>query len=364
MYWEAFIKNNLALTEEINEAIRVIKSIKLNTQKLSPEEKQDLFKQIQVEIERRNKKKHYRIYFGVSAVACVTLVFMLLRYSVFVRDHDTRQETLSAIVQDSVVNSKDIQLILADNKMITIENESDILYNEQGEIIINTSGEQIKTEKVKTSEIKLNTLIVPKGKRSNLTLSDGTKVWVNSGTILKFPAEFDEKKREVWVDGEMYIEVAKNKALPFYVNTARMMIDVVGTRFNISAYKEDQECSVVLVEGEVRVVVEDNDYRLLPDRMLSLSPENKVSTREINVYDYISWKDGLLQYSREPLFNILTRLSRYYDIEIICEEQVRDLKCNGKLVLFDNIEDVLRTIYNVIPIEYAINEKHIMITKR
>jgi hypothetical protein len=259
----------------------------------------------------------------------VALVLVLLRFSISGYDNDTQGEQLSAVVQDSVMNGKDIRLIIADNKMLTIENESDILYNKQGEIIINTFKEQIKTKKTKTEEIKLNTLIVPKGKRSNLTLSDGTKIWVNSGTVLKFPAKFEEGKREVWVDGEMYIEVAKNESWLFYVNTARMAINVVGTRFNVSAYAEDKECSVVLVEGEVYVVVEDNNYRLLPDQILSLSSENIVSTEKIDVYDYISWKDGLLQFNKEPLFKILAGLSRYYDMEITCEKQVEDWECTG-----------------------------------
>lgn len=364
LYWEAYIREHSELKKEFDKAIRIIKSIKLNTQKLSPEEKQDIFKLIQKDIERRNRKKRYYLFTGVSAVACIALVLVLLRFTVFIPQNEV-PEPVSVTVRDDMADSKEIQLILADDKMIMIENESDILYNKQGEIIINesVSEEQIKTDKNKVATARLNTLVVPKGRRSNLTLSDGTRVWINSGTVLKFPAEFDEEKREIWVNGEMYIEVAKDKSRPFYVNTSRMKVNVLGTRFNVSAYPEDREYSVVLVEGSVNVDVENNKYELLPDQRLLLA-DNQVSTQEINVYDYISWKDGLLQFSREPLSDILTRLSRYYDIDIVCDEQVRDMQCNGKLVLFDNIEDVLETIYNTIPIKYTLHENYVKIMKR
>ena len=104
---------------------------------------------------------------------------------------------------------KDIQLVLANNRTITFEEDADIKYDKKGGITANTGIEQIKVSKEATKETTLNTLIVPKGKRSSLTLADGSKVWVNSGSTLKFPSTFKTDKREIWVDGEIYIEVEK-----------------------------------------------------------------------------------------------------------------------------------------------------------
>ena len=272
------------------------------------------------------------------------------------------EESPLTVVYDGDKDSKDIQLVLANNETIILADDADILYDKQDGIVVNAT-ERIKASKAGIVESVLNKLIVPKGKRSSLTLADGTKVWVNSGSTLQFPSVFDINKREIWVEGEIYIEVEKDVARPFYVNTSRMQIDVTGTRFNVMAYYEDIVQSVVLVEGGVNVNIENEKVSLSPDYILSITGEN-ISTKKINVNDYISWKDGLLQFSDEPLSNILTRLSRYYDIPIVCDDNVKDLKCYGKLVLFEDIESVLKTIYNTIPVTYTVNDNLITIRKK
>ena len=322
LYWEKFIQDNPHFQNEIEEAIRILKSIKLNTQKLSPEEKQEIFALIQKNIEKKDKQRHFRIYLTVSAVACIVL-FLVLLQPLFTGKNKISHKNMLVVADTTSVNQKDIQLVLA----------------------------------------TLNTLIVPKGKRSSLTLADGSKVWVNSGSTLKFPSTFKTGKREIWVDGEIYIEVEKNKAHPFYVNTSHMVINVVGTQFNVTAYDEDTDYSVVLVEGCVDVSIDKEKARLLPNQMLSVSTD-QISVKKIDVNNYISWKEGYLQFASEPLSNILKRLSRYYDTPIDCDNSIAQLKCNGKLVLFDNIEDVMKTIYNTIPIQYSHEAGRILVRKK
>ena len=217
LYWEQFIKVNPHLTDEIEEAISILKSIKLNTQKLSPEEKRNLFDLIQKDIENRNKRRRFQIYLTVSAVACAALLLVLLQ-PFFSGKNEVPLENLLVVADSSTVNQKDIQLVLANNRTITFEEDADIKYDKKGEITANAGVEQIKVSKTEEEETALNTLIVPKGKRSSLTLADGSKVWVNSGSTLKFPTTFKIDRREIWVDGEIYIEVEKNKAKPFYSN--------------------------------------------------------------------------------------------------------------------------------------------------
>lgn len=332
-----------------------------NANKLSPEEKQNLFEQVVKDIDNWKKQRRIRLYIAASAAACIAVLMTIFYTSLFVH-HDNEKSPLVA-TYDNAGNTTDIQLILADNKTISVKNDADISYDKQGEIIVNTANEQIKANKTKSEETSLNALIIPKGKRSNLTLSDGTKIWINAGSKLTFPATFKADKREIWVDGEIYIEVKKDEIRPFLVNTAHMQIEVTGTIFNVTAYNEDAEQSVVLVEGGVNVNLENENIPLTPSHMLSVKGNN-ISTKKINVYDYISWKDGLLQFTSEPLANILTRLSRYYNIPIVYNDNVKDLKCYGKLVLFDNVEEVMETIYNTVPITYSINDEQITIQKR
>lgn len=334
---------------------------KKNIQKLSTGEKQEMFMQVQKQIEKKQRLKRVRLYLSVSAVACVIFTVVLL--NPFVSSPILSNEDTLAQVIDHTVNEKDIQLILGGNKTITFQKDADIRYNEKGEITIDTEDEQIKTSEATAKEVSLNTLIVPKGKRSSLTLTDGTKVWINSGTTLHFPTQFDSKKREIRVEGEIYIDVAKDKTRPFYVNTNRMIIDVVGTEFNVSAYSEDAEHAVVLVEGCVNINVDSKNMRLSPNQMLSTSM-GEVSVKEIDVNNYVSWKDGYLQFTSEPLANILKRLSRYYNIPIQYDESCAELKCNGKLFLFDNLNEVLETISNTIPISFQFEETGILVQKK
>ncbi len=333
----------------------------MNSPKLSQEEKETIFEQIQKDLAKRNRQRHIRLYLTISAVACVALLWILL-YPLFSVHKDNvlpEDYLLMTVVDSNALNQKDIQLVLSNNKTIIFDKNTDIKHND----IVNIENEQVKTSETTTNEITLNTLIVPKGKRSSLTLTDGSKVWINSGSILKFPTQFNPERREIWIEGEIYIEVEKNEAWPFYVNTSRMTVDVVGTQFNVSAYKDDTEHSVVLVEGYVDVSVNEKKSRLLPSQMLSVQ-KNNVSIEKIDVYDYISWRDGYLQFSNESLSHILTRLSRYYDIPIDYEESIAMMECNGKLVLFDEIEEVLKTIYNTLPIKYSLEENRILVQKR
>lgn len=362
LYWEDYVRKNSHLRDEIEEAIRILNSVKLNTQKLSQEEKQNIFELIQKDIDKRNRQRRIRLYLSVSAVASIALLLIML-WPLSFPESQAVDENLLVSADSSLVNHKDVRLVLANNRTITFEGDADIKYDKKGKIVTNAGVEDIKASNAPATEIALNTLIVPKGKRSSLTLADGSKVWINSGSTLQFPTTFKEDTREIWVNGEIYIEVKKNKEQPFHVNTSHMVVNVVGTRFNVTAYPEDRDYSVVLVEGCVDVNIDEEKARLLPNQMLSVSNE-QISVKEIDVNNYISWKDGYLRFASEPLSNVLKRLSRYYDKPIECADNVADLKCNGKLVLFDNIEDALKTIYNTIPITYSIEAERIVVQKR
>ena len=331
---------------------------KKNIEKLSTEEKQEIFIQVQKKIDKKQRQKRIRMYLSAFTAACVILTVFLLNPFTN-RTIPSEEETLSHVINHAI-NEKDIQLILTDNKTITFQKDADIKYSEKGEITVSTEDEQIKTSETATKDASYNTLIVPKGKRSSLTLADGTKVWINSGTTLQFPTQFNSERRDIRVEGEIFIDVVKDKTRPFYVSTSRMIIDVVGTRFNVSAYNEDAEHAVVLVEGCVNISVDSEKASLLPNQILSASM-GEISVKEVDVNNYVSWKDGYLQFTSEPLTNILKRLSRYYDIPIHYEENSAMLKCNGKLFLFDNIKEVLETISNTIPISYKIEETGISI---
>ena len=236
--------------------------------------------------------------------------------------------------------------------MVVNNKENEIIYKEENE------------EKLENKDLSFNELIVPYGKKSSILLSDGTKIWVNSGSKLKFPSVFDEKKREIAINGEAYLEVASNENQPFYITTSQFIVKVLGTRFNVSAYndKTNDFYSVVLVEGKVSVMLDSSEIKLNPDQLFMLK-QDIYSIKQVDVYDYISWKDGLFQFKSQELDFILNKLSRHYNVDITSDHAIRHMKCSGKLVLFENLENVLNTIERTIPITRYTEENKIIFKK-
>ena len=150
------------------------------------------------------------------------------------------------------------------------------------------------------------------------------------------------------------------------MKTSNFDIRVLGTKFNVSAYNEDASKQVVLVQGSVQIENQQNLRALMhPNELFSLN-NGQQSIREVNVYDYISWKDGFIQFSSESLESICQRLSRHYRIKIHCDEESKKQKFSGKLVLFDDFSKVLTTLSDIIPIKYtqAKNEINISINNK
>ena len=183
----------------------------------------------------------------------------------------------------------------------------------------------------------------PLGSRTKLYLPDGTLVWLNAGSRMTYSQGFGVDNRKVELEGEGYFEVQRNEKLPFFVKTKDLQLQVLGTKFNVSAYADDALQSVVLVEGKVNVKANSNeDFVLLPNQRFKLS-DGISGIDEVNAYDYISWKDGVLQFRGETMKDIIQRLSRYYNVSITCTPEVAQKCTMGKLILFDDIEQVMKT---------------------
>jgi len=240
-----------------------------------------------------------------------------------------------------------------------------------GEVVVKNDQQEERLENLTNSKTAtINQIIVPFGHRHCIILSDGTRVQLNSGSRLVFPAEFSDKNREVYLKGEGYFEVFKNSNKPFIVKTDFVDIKVLGTVFNISAYEDEQIASTVLVEGKV-VVSQKNKLFGLTEKNLSpgqgcfYSSETKTSDiRNVNVYDYISWKDGVFLFKDKALINIVSRLEKYYHKKILIEEGILpNTLISGKLVLSDNIEEVMQYLSKTMEARYEKNEKGILIIK-
>jgi hypothetical protein len=370
LFWTDF-SNHCSESQriEFEKAIRAAHSIKLNDNKLSPEKATVLFSRIKQSI---NHKKRIRssqkiLVLGIAAgVAILFGISFFFFHSGMKNIDDTALEAMIPDSRDTIreESSKDIRLILSGNETVILDNDVKIKYDSSGNLTASTEEQDISKSVEKHKQLSLNKLIVPKGKRSTLELADGTRVWINSGSVLQFPSVFNDKYREILAEGEIYIEVLKDAGKPFKVKTPRFEVQVLGTRFNVSAYQEDKTQSVVLVSGSVSVKTKsDKEFRLIPDQMLNIAGDiSEIKT--VDVYDYISWKDGLLQFKSTSLDQITSAISRYFDVQITCSPEPGRMKCSGKLVLFDDLNTVLSTLKEIFPVDFIRDGNEIRIISK
>ena len=281
----------------------------------------------------QRKHKLYKIgWLSASAAAAILILFVSLE--VIWKTAPAVDYLASLQVSDSVLTSSKIQLFVNEQLKETFESDPDLNYN------------QMATD---VTEGVLNKLVVSYGKRAHVTLCDGTKIWANAGTVLLFPTRFEDKKREIYVDGEIYIDVTPNPEKPFIVKTSDMGIKVLGTSFYVSAYRKDAEKSIVLVTGKVEVAASNGEtVRILPNDRFRQTADKYVVDK-VNVEDYGSWKDGQLSFRNTELSGILKQLSRYYNVRIVYDKQ-QQITCSGKLDLDDTVEQLLNTITETAPV--------------
>lgn len=263
----------------------------------------------------------------------------------------------------SLPDTEDIQLILSEEKQVVVKDktETTISYLDN-EIEIDEEQTVSKTEAA-----EFNQLITPYGKRGTLVLEDGTKIWLNANSRLIYPAHFTGDCREVYVEGEIYLEVLPDKSRPFIVKTDRMNVEVLGTSFAISAYIQEENSRVILVSGSVNVYSEENKRKkqaLLPSEMYELSANGKAKVGYVSdVAQYISWINGIYQFEHASLYSILRLMERFYGYKIEFADEVGVLTCSGKLRLDDNFYRTLHGLAETLPIRIENRNNRYYISK-
>lgn len=204
-----------------------------------------------------------------------------------------------------------------------------------------------------------NTITVPPGQRVNLSLSDGTKVYLNAGSSFTYPSLFAGNMREVELNGEAFFEVSANKKRPFIVRTHVCDVEVLGTKFNVDAYEQGDSFSAALMEGKIKV-----KNNLNPSNVVLLSPNNKVTLSQgkldvssISDYDVYRWKEGLICFKNLNFVDLMKRIEKYYGIELVVENQsLSKHSFSGKFRISDGIENLLRVLQKDVSYQYTRSE--------
>lgn len=203
--------------------------------------------------------------------------------------------------------------------------------------------------------VAMQTITVPAGQRVNVDLPDGTNVWLNAGTVMKYPLSFLKDKREVTIDGEAYFDVAKNEKVPFIVQTPTLNVKVLGTKFNVIASSKRNVFETTLMEGKINVFSPKNEKNaiiLLPNQKATFN-QGKLLISKVDDFEEYRWKEGLYCFKDKTFREIIQNLEKYYDINIIINKKNIDNEVlTGKFRIVDGLDYALRVLQNSVKFDY------------
>ncbi|GAL82696.1 putative anti-sigma factor [Algibacter lectus] len=277
-------------------------------------------------------------------------------------------------VEVYAMSTSNIIQIGSDKATLTLEDGSNVFLEKESmyeSAKLKSNGESLVYNKSETSEEELvyNYLTIPRGGQFYVELSDGTKVWLNSDSKLKYPVNFIKgKPREIELvyGGEAYFDVSKSTnhgGDAFHLKTNEQSIKVLGTMFNVKAYRDETEIITTLVEGSVCVSNNINKSILEPKQQSKLSQaKNEFEISTVEVEDFISWRIGEFSFTNKSLEDIMKVLSRWYDVDVtIANEDMKSIGFTGVISKQQSIEYILEIIKNTNNMNYKIDNKHITI---
>lgn len=360
-YWSNYEKDHPEEKEALLKAIEIFDTVTLNNYSPSEIQYNSLLRKLRKStVYRKRKIRKLRCYAASVACLAVLIVSSFIYQNLLPQDHKEDNNYITG----ETGNNEDIRLI-GSGKSLSLSQDVEIRLEAGGQAaVLNKKGENI--ESIELSSQELNKLIVPYGKRSTLILSDGTKIWLNSGTEIEFPAVFKGNTRDINIQGEIYLDVKENKHKPFFIHTSQFDVKVVGTKFNVSAYNEDAINSIVLVEGKVEVNCKNNTVlSMSPNEMVAIG-SNGTTKSTVDVNEYISWMDGIIYLNKVTLTEILNKVGRYYNVSF---DKSKDIAIaqetySGKLILSDNLDDVMKSVSAFTSTIYERNQNKILIKSK
>ncbi|WP_439183928.1 FecR family protein [Carboxylicivirga taeanensis] len=319
----------------------------------------------QLKTNRRSKRMLGFISLAASISLVVGVSFYLLKPQ-------------KSIYADYLVETEEIPeyttLSFSNGEQLALKNTHSIVEVEEEGSIVSIDKEQLVEAPVEKADEKpgVNQIIVPYGKTAQVSLADGTKVWLNAGSKLLFPVHFDrQSSREVMLFGEAFFDVSHNASQPFKVITDEMIYTVLGTTFNIQSYENSASVSAVLVNGSLQVekkAVFDKQKTILEPGQMSqyTASQDKISVSAVNTAFYTSWKDGYLMLNKNSLSKLIQQIEHYYNSELIITNELLNIpsQLSGKLLLDDDPEQVYQALCDLTGMTYEIINNRVEFRKQ
>ena len=298
------------------------------------------------------------------------LLFPILVVGSWKLMHETEQvSVVASSVATIQPGCSQAVLVLDDGRKVFLKEEEEGVISEDKEITVTGEKDRLvytSSEGKNVDEIRFNELEVPRGGEYKVRLADGTLVYLNSATRMKYPVKFDEKERKVYLSGEAYFEVAKDPERPFFVEMEGVEVRVYGTSFNVNTHQEGN-IQTVLVKGSIGVKVLSSGMEsvIRPGQMAEFKQgSRKIDVKEVNVAVYTDWKDGIFRFENQRLEDILTVLSNWYDVDVFYQTaSVKELHFSGYMERYKDVSVILEAITLSTGVTFSIQGKTIVVSK-
>lgn len=313
--------------------------------------------------ERRRDRKHLRLWSRIVAAASIILI---VGVGLFFFLNQQKEEPIARYSNDIAPGVQSATLTLANGKQIKLTTASQgKLANESGVSISKSSDGHLLYE-VQDPAIaqknEFNTLKTAKGETFQVKLPDGTLIWLNAASSLKYPVSFAKlKSRRVELSGEAYFEVAKDKNLPFVVESDGQQVQVLGTHFNVNAYADEPGTYTTLLEGSIKILAAGSTVVVKPGQQADFK-DGRINIVEVTPDMAVDWKNGKFRFKNEPLASILRKISRWYDVEIDDQLDPKNMPTfTGSVSRLDHVSAVLKMLEETSDVKFQIEGKTIKV---
>jgi len=309
--------------------------------------KETIWERIQEQINLRSGKViRVNWYKRIAIAASVFLVLGLSAYLAFFQKSDGNKGKEVTKTTDINPGGYKARLILSDGRSIILDSAASGELAQQGNTsILNKNNQLVYESTGQVGSDEYNTLATGRAEMYSLTMTDGTKIWLNSESSIYFPVAFNDKERRIEVTGEVYIQVAKNPSKPFIVSVNGMEVLAMGTEFNINSYKDEDDISTTLVEGTVKVSKGGINTILKPGQQTKLIRNGQFTPpASINIDEITGWRNGWFHFESADLKTILRQFARWYNVEVVYEGPVKNRKFFGIVKRSSSLSTVLEML--------------------
>jgi transmembrane sensor len=334
-----------------------------------PQVSDDVWGRLQVNIQTSQPEKTYTLKRWISVAAAVIILFSA---GLIFINNQPRQHRLASRKEryknDIAPGANKAVLTLANGSAIVLDQTiQNGVVTKQGQTIISKVSNGLLTYKAPATNdatIHYNTISTPKGGEYRVVLPDGTQVWLNAASSLKFPTAFVGKKRVVELIGEAYFEVAKNKKMPFSVSTKGVTVEVLGTHFNVNAYNDEATIKTTLLEGSVKLYSGAGQIMLVPGQQSSFNKQARTTAvLKVDTEEAVAWKNGNFTFASEDIQSSLRKVSRWYDVDIDYQQNIPKKAIWGTVSRFGNVSEVLKMIELTGVAHFEISGRRIIVMK-